>query len=304
MKEPEILTLAARQHGLAHRKQLAELGVTESALRRAVQRGRWKWRTGHVLQLVGVPPTSLQDAMLAVLDLNPDGAALSHDTAAARWGLTGFDLHPFHVMGDRIRGRNDDHLGTVHQPRLLLADHVMALDGIPTVSPTLTLFHLAGVIRWPEKMSRVIDNALASGLTSVALLQRTLKRYAKRGRTGITLMRELIEEREGGYVPPASGLEWRFRDLARKCGLDGFDRQVDVGDEYDWIGRVDFIDRKRRIIVEVQSARYHGALVDVARDAARIAALRAAGWTVIEVREFDLWYNPEKVIAQLREARR
>jgi very-short-patch-repair endonuclease len=90
--------------------------------------------------------------------------------------------------------------------------------------------------------------------------------------------------------------------VANRAGFRGFVRQVDVGDEYDWLGRVDFVDRVHKVIVEVQSSRFHSALLDAQRDAARIAALRAAGWTVVEVREHDLWHNPDIVVAQLRTA--
>jgi very-short-patch-repair endonuclease len=117
-------------------------------------------------------------------------------------------------------------------------------------------------------------------------------------------MRALIEPRLVHYAPFASGMEFRFGDLARRCGLTGFERQVNVGDEYDWLGRVDFIDRKRRIIVEVQSVRFHASMLDAARDAARVAALRAAGWIVVQVREHDLWYDADKVVADLRAALR
>jgi very-short-patch-repair endonuclease len=242
--------------------------------------------------------------MLAVLDLNPDGAAISHQSAAARWGIPGFSLSPWHVTGNRIRGRNHDVLGIVHQPRLLLPDHVLQLDGIPTVSPTLVLFQLAGVLRWPQQVERAMDNALAARLTSALLLERALRRLARKGRPGIRLMRALIEPRLVHYAPFASGMEFRFGDLARRCGLTGFERQVNVGDEYDWLGRVDFIDRKRRIIVEVQSVRFHASMLDAARDAARVAALRAAGWIVVQVREHDLWYDADKVVADLRAALR
>ena len=62
------------------------------------------------------------------------------------------------------------------------------------------------------------------------------------------------------------------------------------------------VDRARKIIVEVQSERFHSSLLDRERDKARIAALRAAGWTVVEIREHDVWYDPDKVVRILREA--
>jgi very-short-patch-repair endonuclease len=300
MDETALLALAARQHGLAHRKQFDELGVDRASFRNLIERERWVWRSCAVLQLRGTPSTIEQKAMLAVLDLDPKGAALSHQSAAARWGIPGFSVVPLHVTGTRERGRRGGHVGVVHQPRLLLSDHVLMLDGIPTTSPTLTLFGLASVLRWDEQVARAVDNALAMRLTTVARLHDVLKRTARRGRRGVALMRQLIEARADGYQPPASGMERRFDQLAHRAGRWNFVRQVNVGDEYDWLGRVDFVDRERKVIVEVQSDRYHTALLDKQRDRERIAALRAAGWIVIEITEHELWHEPDKVIARLR----
>jgi very-short-patch-repair endonuclease len=301
--EAELHALAARQYGLAHQKQLTRIGLRRSARDHLVESGRWYRLTEHVLQIAGSPSSELQAAMLAVLDLDPYGAALSVHTAATRWGLPGFALRPFHVMGNRERGRNSEHFGVVHQPRLLLPSHVRLLDGIPTTEPTRTLFDLAGVLKWPKQTERAVDNALAMGLTSVRRLSDMLEQLACKGRPGIRLMRSLIDARRGNYVPPASGLEARFQELARRAGVWTLERQVDVGDDA-WIGRVDFVDRAHNIIVEVQSTRYHSALTDVARDAERIAALRAAGWKVVEIPEYDVWHNPERVVTVLFNAYR
>jgi len=298
MKEAQLQALAARQHGLAHEKQLAVLGLSRSARQHLLTSGRWQRRGKHVYQLVGAPETEAQELMFAVLDLGLD-ATLSHHTAIARWGVPGFALFPAHTMGDRARGRTAIHRPHVHQPRLLLPEHVLVLDGIRTTSPTRTLFDLAGVLH-PGRLERALDTALASGLTTIPLLRKMLKQLARKGRPGIRIMRELLAARPLGYRPPESGLESRFQRLARQAGIWTFERQVDVGDEYDWIGRVDFIERSKRVIVEVQSARFHGSLSDEMRDAKRRALLRAAGWTLIEVKEHDLWHNPEKVIQQLR----
>lgn len=297
-----MLRLAARQHGLATRKQLAALGLTESGCRNLVERGEWRWRSSTVLQVLGSAPTTEQELLLHALDVDVD-AAISHETSMARWGTPGFSLWPVHVTGDRVRGRRRKHLAIVHQPRLLQPEHVIELDGIRTTTPTRTLFDLAGVIH-PGRLERALDNALASGLTSIPLLNSMLNQLACRGRKGITLMRALLEARPIGYVPPASGLESRFQQLARRAGWWTFSRQINVGDEHSWLARVDFVEREQRIIVEVQSDRFHTALLDREADKRRIALLSAAGWTVLEVKEHDLWHNPDKVIRQLQALQR
>jgi very-short-patch-repair endonuclease len=298
-EEQLLRTLAARQHGLVHQRQLALIGLGESATRHLVSCGRWRRRTPSIIELDGVSQSDAQDAMLAVLDVGPL-AAVSFQSSASRWALPGFQLRPLHVTGDRGRGRRREHLAIVHQPRLLLPDHVLELDGVRTTTPARTLFDLAGLLRWPEQVARALDNTLVMGLTTMPELQTMLRQLACRGRPGIRLMRELIEARGDDYIPPATNLEARFQVLARRAGIGTFVRQVNVGDAYDRIGRVDFLDRERKIVVEVQSARYHSALCDRERDQKRVADLRACGWTVIEIPEHDIWHRPDEVIRRLR----
>jgi very-short-patch-repair endonuclease len=57
-------------------------------------------------------------------------------------------------------------------------------------------------------------------------------------------------------------------------------------------------------VVEVQSELYHSALTDRVADAARVAALRSAGFEVVEVSEEQVWHRPAEVVQAVREARR
>ena len=103
--------------------------------------------------------------------------------------------------------------------------------------------------------------------------------WADRGRAGTVLIRELLERRPKGYIPPASNLEARFATLAERFGIGPFRRQVDLGGEA-WIGRVDFRHEHRPLVVEVLSHEHHAALVDEATDERRFAALEEAKFTV------------------------
>ena len=83
--------------------------------------------------------------------------------------------------------------------------------------------------------------------------------------------------------------------------LGDWRRQVDLGSEERWCGRVDFVRDDLALVVEVQSERYHSALTDQAHDAARRANLDAAGFTVVEVWDVQLWHAKHVVIAAVRE---
>jgi very-short-patch-repair endonuclease len=67
------------------------------------------------------------------------------------------------------------------------------------------------------------------------------------------------------------------------------------------VGRVDFRATDLPLIVEVQSETYHTALTDVRDDEVRLAALRAAGFTVVEVTDAQVWHQPDEVVARIRE---
>jgi very-short-patch-repair endonuclease len=296
----QLLALAARQHGLAHRKQITALGLSPEAVAHLVSSGRWSWRTGTVLELVGSPPTDKQYALACVLDL-AEGSALSHDSSVATWGVPGFALRPVHVVGVRERGRRSAHLARVHQPRIWLPHHVYEVDGIPVVSPTLALFQIAG-LHHPARVERALDNALAMGLTSPRRLHIALAQLQRRGRPGIALMRELLRVRGDDYRPPASGLEARFQRLAANIGVHELERQVDIGDDDGWIGRIDFRHRELPLLVEIDSDRFHTSLLDRASDATRDERLRRAGFVVLRFTEFQVWHRPHEVEEALLEA--
>jgi very-short-patch-repair endonuclease len=173
---------------------------------------------------------------------------------------------------------------------------IKVLDGIPVVSPSRVVCELAG--SQPHRAERVLDRFWSERLLDGATFRRTVEQLKDRGRKGSTLFRELDAARGPGYIPPASGLEQRFLEI---CEWP-MRRQVDSGGE-EWCGRVDFRDHQLPLVVEVQSERYHSALVDKAADAARKARLEAAGFSVVEVWDNEVWHRPQSVNERIRDAR-
>jgi very-short-patch-repair endonuclease len=250
----------------------------------------WEALTSRVLRLVGAQRTFRQRCMAATLDLGA-GAAVSHESAAALWRLPGFRPGPMHVS--RASGRST--LATVHRTHVPEA-HIRLFERIPVTSPARTIFDLAGVLH-PGRTERALDNALARRLTTVAALAKVTDELAGHGRPGSSVMRRLLAERAGVYVPPESNLEARFHAVAKEAGLE-LVRQRDVGGD-DWIGRVDFLDPARRLVVEVDSDLHHTSLLDEEADAQRDAAMAQAGYTVVRIDEGDLWHRPDDVVRRL-----
>jgi very-short-patch-repair endonuclease len=76
--------------------------------------------------------------------------------------------------------------------------------------------------------------------------------------------------------------------------------EVDLGDAAAWIGRVDLLFREERLVVELDSARHHSALLDRRSDTERTRRLRAAGWRVKRVSWWDLVERPDEIVAEVR----
>lgn len=296
----ELLGLAERQHGFVLRSDAVRFGISSKAIRHAITRGQWSAHGRRLLRRTGAPWTKASPLMRAVLDAGP-GAVLSHATAAAWWGLPGFDLLTIHVT--RPRGVTCAPAAFAHQLHRVLDlahNQVTVLDGVPIVRPERVAFELCASVH-PLRAERAIDTGWAKGLWSGGSLRRLHEALAERGRKGTVVMRAILEERPPGWVPPASGLEGRVMQLLAEAGLGGFRRQVDVGDDR-WVGRVDFLSERAPVIVEVQSERYHKALLDEQHDAARRAALEDSGFTVVEVWDTDVWHNRRAVVDAVRRA--
>jgi len=257
--------------------------------------------SAEVLAIAGAPATDARQARAAVLDVRGP-AALSHRSAAAFWGLPGLSLRPLEVTAVRPNRTADTRLARVHTTTCLPDAHVTHVDGLLVTVPVRTLFDLAGHLH-PGRVARLVDSAWRMRLVTGQLLRRTLAELAERGRPGIQLMRELIEQRGDGYRPTDSNLEGRFEAIMASTGITSFERQVDVGG-IDWAGRVDFIDRTLALVVEIDSDTFHLSLTDRADDEIRRLALEAAGFIVVRVRQFDVWHRPDIACDVVRDGRR
>ncbi|MEJ7585746.1 MAG: DUF559 domain-containing protein [Acidimicrobiales bacterium] len=252
-----------------------------------------------MLRRTGTPRTGRQQALATVLDAGP-GAVLSHASAAALWGLPGFQLMATHVSVLRGGARSHPELGIVHRPRALPDRYTTTLDDIPVVRPALLMLQLCASVH-PLRAGRALDNAWSRRLLSGPSVARLIDDLARCGRNGIVLLRELIEDRGPSYVPPATGLEARFESILRREGIPAMRRQVDLGDDEDWTGRVDFLGDTLPLVVEVDSETYHGALADAVADARRQERLEGQGFEVVRVTDVMVWHHAGAVAALVRQ---
>lgn len=297
----EALHLVAEaQHGVIQHSQAVALAPTRSAARHELHQARWAKAANGIHRLIGAPQTDDQALMADVLRAGP-GASISHRSAAALWGVPGEEHLPTHVSrpghssGKRLSGF------VVHEARCLNADQVTTLRGLPLVRPERVPFDLANIGVKAERVERVVDRLWSDRLVSGRSLRRVLDSLPKRGFRGTALLRKILKDRGEEWVPPASGLESRAMSLLERNGCIGFERQVDLGAD-EWVGRVDFINRVSKVVIEVQGDRHHAALSSQRDDSERFAQLEASGFTVVAVWEDELWYRPTDFLARLRTA--
>jgi very-short-patch-repair endonuclease len=290
--EDVIRHLAEQQHGVVGRRQLWARGLSDQALHHRIKTGMLEAMSAEVMRVSGTPVTEAVVAMAAVLD-SPARAYLSHRSAAAWWGLPGYALdRPIHTVipwqGTTRRSR----LSVVHYHRSLPSSHLRLLNGVPVVSPALTIFLLAGV-QHAARTERALDNAWSMRLVTHREMHDLLGRLAARGRNGIRVMRRLLADRPADYVAPQTGLEARVESLAHDVGV-ALERQVDVGGD-DWIGRVDFRLGESNKVIEVLSRRYHGSVLDQASDESRFKRLTDQGFVVLTLWDTDVWGKADVV---------
>ena len=290
-----ILDLSSVQHGAVSTWQLRSHDLSYDEIDHLCDSGEWCRVTPLVLRRAGSARTRAQALMEAVLDAGR-AAGLTHLVAAQQWGV---NVRPGRVDVSRERATTTipSRLASVHEPRSYPPHHRTVLDGIPISVPSRIPFEVAATT--PSQAEKVLDRLWGRNLLGYRSINRMLDELAGRGRPGITLMRELLADRGPDYRPNDTNLEDRFQQLAREARIDDLERQRHLFGE-EWLGRVDFLRRRRRVLFEVQSALYHDALIDQRSDSARRSAIEAAGYECHEFTDAEVWFDPKGTVARLR----
>ncbi|HEX5929459.1 MAG TPA: type IV toxin-antitoxin system AbiEi family antitoxin domain-containing protein [Solirubrobacterales bacterium] len=260
--------IAARQHGVITTRQLVAAGIGTSGIAKRVGRGslhrihRGVYAVGHRA------PSREREWMAAVLACG-EGAALSHRSAAAHWGLLPAAHGPVDVAVPSQVGRSRRAGIRVHRPRALGRELVVLRNKIPVTTPARTLADLQGdVPQW---------------LWRKAVRQAEFKKLA----LGPGF------ESDG----TRSDLERDFLRLCRRIGVPAPEVNVRVGG---WT--VDFLWRRQRVAVETDFYDYHRGRVAFQDDHRRDLALRGHGLDVRRYSEEQLNERPGEVAADLRAA--
>ena len=296
-----IRRLAEQQHGLISREQAFAQGMTKDQIGGRLRRETWERVARGVYRIPGSVST-WEQRLLATVWATGQGAVASRRSAAALWRIPSFAPGPVEVT--QVRGPSSRYPALdLHDSRFLPEHQVRTVKAIPTTCPERTLFDLCGCVH-PGRAERALDNALAMKLTTIQHLGLMLAETGKRGRRGTALLRQILAVRTADYAPPESELEALLLAV-----LDGADvprphRQGLVGATMAPVGRVDFVYREARLVIEADSRRYHSAWLDQQADHRRDLLLTAAGWRIIRVNWHQLIAEPELLVAAVKAFRR
>jgi predicted transcriptional regulator of viral defense system len=135
--DAEIAALAARQHGVLALRQLQEIGLSASGVRKRAERGNLH-RIHRGVYAVGYSKlTGYGHWMAAVLACGPK-AVLSHRSAAGLWGLRPDNRRKSDISLPSPSARARKGI-EVHRSVTLAAEDLTTVDGIPCTSVARTI---------------------------------------------------------------------------------------------------------------------------------------------------------------------
>lgn len=269
------------------RRQLLALGFSARAIEHRLARGRLHL-VGHGVYAVGWPGLTPKRRWMAAVLACGDGAALSHRSAAALWGIGTERRRVIDVSvtrhcelrrpGLRVRGR----------PTLAAKD-VVCPDGIPVTAPARTLVDLATELG-PLGVERAVNDADKHNLIDPETLRSALDDFA--GQPGAPLLRRLLDKRT--FRLSDSDLEILFRPIAADAGLPPpLSKQFVNGFE------VDFFWPELGLVIETDGLRYHRTPSTQARDAQRDRTHAIAGMTSLRFTHYEVKHEPARVRDEL-----
>jgi very-short-patch-repair endonuclease len=275
-RDRKLDTLARRQHGTFHRRQVLDLGFSPRQIDLRRRSGEWLVLTPSVYALASHPYSWLRQAKAA--ELSVPGSAVSHRSAAVLHRVDDYRPGPIDLLASPSANHRT-RLATVHRTERFVAVR-RQLVNVTTLPRTVA--DLAGVVD-PWKLERTVDNVLLTRAASVDELRREALAASAARRAGAGNLARLIEDRGDGYVPPASELEALLYRVLDDPALPAYDRQS----AFPWWRqapqRVDALIPSWRLIVEGDGRRWHTRMAAFERDLARDHLAKRHGYDVLRL---------------------
>jgi very-short-patch-repair endonuclease len=290
-----IARLASRQHGVASRKQLRALGLSDDEISDRALSGslqplfRGTFAVGH-------RAITRQGRLLAAVLACGEGTVLSHGAAAELLGLWDKQLPVVDVIPPNWSGRKIQGIRW-HRVPLPRADEVEVRERILCTNVSRTLVDMAGRTGW-SSMRRLVEQAAILRVLDVdevdLMLARGRRLGAPRLREILAPWRSTVEERpvlrsrlearllprliEEGLPVPRSNV---------KLNIDGYGVEVDL------------LWEKQRLAIETDGEETHGTPMAFHRDRKRDQVLLAAGYRTARITWDQVRDEPNAVVNRI-----
>ena len=282
MAPSDIWLLARRQHGVVDRSQLRAAGVTDSAVRHRVARGRLH-PVYRGVYAVGRPVVGRHGRWMAAILACGELAVLSHVSAGVLWGLLRFMSRIDVSVPLNIR-RSHREL-TVHRRTAAVMAESVRRDGIPVTAVSTTLIDLALVLD-RDALEAAIGEADRLGLIDPEALR--LAAGGAGGRPGAGVLAAVLDR--DTFVLSRSRLERWFRPIAGRAGLPQPLGNCRVNGY-----NVDFYWPDLGLVVETDGLRYHRTAAQQNRAYQRDQQHYVAELTPLRFSHAQIRFEPEYV---------
>jgi hypothetical protein len=168
-------------------------------------------------------------------------------------------------------------------------------DHIRVTSPARTALDLAADLT-PRALRRMVRQALAEGRVSIRQLTDVLGRAPRH--PGAPALRAVVAD---GHVPTRSDLEDLALDLLDDAGIE----RPEVNPRLTLDGRCirpDLLFREQRLVIELDSRRWHHDPLTQQDDADKQAILEAHGYRVLRITWWQIVDQPGQTLRRIRAA--
>jgi very-short-patch-repair endonuclease len=268
--------------------QLEACGLGRRAIKYRVETGRLhpEFQGVYSFGCGELPPLAREQAALLACG---ERAFLSHETAAAVWGL--LPTLPATVELSVVERHSSSRKGIrVHRIREIDRRELRRHEGLWVSSPARAVLEIAATASARE-LSRAIDEGLARPLFTPRELEEVLAR--NRPCRGARRLAEILGDPTAGAVS-RSRREKRLLRLIRDAGLPMPDTNVKFGRF-----ELDFYWRRERLVVELDGYNFHRGPAAFGRDREKELAVRAAGLEMLRFTGDHVLKRPWMVLATI-----
>ncbi len=247
-------------------------------------------RIHHGVYLLDPPEkASRVTLMTAAVEACGPTAVLSHRSAAELWAL--LPGHPGYIEVTVVAHNAGDRPGIRrHRVPVLGRADIRTRHGVSVTSPARTVLDNA---RHPD-LEELIGTGLAKGIVTERQIEQAIERCVNR--RGARRVRALLNQ-DGGPRRTRLWAERRLLSLIREAGLP-----VPLTNRMLHGCQVDAFWPEYKLVVEVDSWRFHGDRDSFETDRARDAILAAHGYHVLRFTARQLEHQPLVVLGQLAAA--